>query len=123
MGEVRDILKDADRTMEQSERGSTIVGRLISRVRRKYRATSLRNNMNALDAQIERASFKFLHLISAPSALKIEDILEPKIDNPSLLSFTGAVFRPMTNAPALTNTVKLDFDAKDADRETRHSRG
>ncbi len=120
LSEVRDILKYADQTMEKSfskafsASGSSAMGKLKSRARRTFRATSLRSKMDALNTQMETASNKLLHLISVlSSALKVEEVLVPKIDNLSLVSPTEDVFLPSTNTPALTDAVKLDFDAKD----------
>ncbi len=120
LSEVRDILKDSDQTMEMSflnafsARGSNAMGKLKSKARRTFRATSLRSKMDALNEQMERASNKLLHLISVlSSALKVEEVLVPNIDNLSLVAPNEGVFLPSTNTPALTDAVKLDFDAKD----------
>ncbi len=91
LGEVRDILKDSDRTMEESfskafsAGSSSAMGKLKSVARRTFRATSLRNKMDAVDAQIEKASNKLLHLISVlSSALKIERTAScPGAQNPT----------------------------------------
>ncbi len=88
---------------------------LKSTARRTFRAASLRSNMDALGAKIEKASKQLPHLNSALSALKIEQVLAPKIDTPSLAALTEGVFVPRTNTPALTGTVKLNFGAKDTE--------
>ncbi len=123
--EICDTLKDSDRTMDQSfskafsESGSSAMGKLKSKARRTFRARSLRNKMDAVDSQIKEASSKLLHLISIlSSALKIEEhqaVLVPKIDNLRLAAPAKDVYVPRRNTPALTATVKLDFDAKDAE--------
>ncbi len=112
LGEVRDILKDSDQIMEQSfskafsASGSSAMGKLKSRARRTFRATSLRNKMDAVDAQMEKASNKLLHLISVlSSALKIEEQQAVL----ALAVRAEDVYLPRTNAPALTDTVKLDL--------------
>ncbi len=88
LGEVRDILKDSDQTMETSfskafsASGSSAMGKLKSKARRTFRATSLRSKMDALNAQMETASNKVLHLISASSALKIVRPLDQRVCPP-----------------------------------------
>ncbi len=85
---------DSDQTMETSfskafsESGSSAMSKLKSKARRVFRATSLPSKMDALDAQIEKASSKLLQLISASSALNIEEDLVPKIGNLSLAAPT-----------------------------------
>ncbi len=118
LAEVCAILQNALRTMEQtfskvfSECGSSAMDRLRSKARRAFRAKYLSDKMGNLDAEIERASNKLLHLTSTlASALKIDGNLK----NLSVVEKSVDKYSPWANAPALTGTVKLDFGAKDAE--------
>ncbi len=116
--EVCDVLKNAYESMDQSlskvfsESGSSAIDRLKSKARRAFRATYLRSKMDDLVAQTEKASSKLLQLTSTlASALKIEN----KLENLAVVETAVDKFCPWTNSPALTDTVKLHFDAKDAE--------
>ncbi len=108
---VRDILVDSNRTEEQSlskvfaeSSSSRTMFKLRSKAVRTFRATNLNNKMNTVEAQIKEASNQLLLLtLALGNAVKIQEQFEAARD----------VYQPKSNTPAFTETVNLDFDAKD----------
>ncbi len=91
--------------------GTSPMDRLRSMALCTFRATSLRNQLDDLDAQMREVSDKLLHLTTGlSSALKIED----KLETLTLVEIAIDMFRAGASAPALTDTFELDFDSKDA---------
>ncbi len=110
---ARSSLFDFDEAVENdfskafAAKNSGLVEHLKSTGYRVFRANSLNCKMNTVEAQLNDASNKLMHLIAIMA-------IALKIDSRTLLESKSDEYSPSFCAPAVSHTIKLDFRTRDA---------
>ncbi len=116
LGRVRDILHDADAALEKefskafAGSSSGVINALKSKGHRGLRANALLSKMGAVEAQIMAAANELLQLIFML-------VNEVEFDSVNIAEADKEEYRPVIWAPAVSHSVHLDFEMKDAGGE------